>query len=179
MGECVEVIDQLHTPTALTPHPGIKPMVPIVGESGWAPELVSTMWRRKILDPPGTNTDPLSHPACIQLLYCIAHFDCKRMCEDFALNFGDRSTGRLTLPFSPGNYLPKTTRLSFPTQLTFLFPRLKIKLKGHQFDTTDVIEAELQEVLTTLTEHDFQDAFKNITEELGMVHTYRRVLLRG
>jgi hypothetical protein len=33
-------------------------------------------------------------------------------------------------------------------------------LKGRCSDTTDVIKAELQAVLNTLTEHDFQDAFK-------------------
>jgi hypothetical protein len=38
---------------------------------------------------------------------------------------------------------------------------LKIKLKGRHFDTTEVIETESQAVLNTLTEHDFQDAFKN------------------
>jgi hypothetical protein len=37
---------------------------------------------------------------------------------------------------------------------------LKIKLKGHHFDTTEMIEAESQAVLNTLTEHDFQDVFK-------------------
>jgi hypothetical protein len=36
---------------------------------------------------------------------------------------------------------------------------LKIKLKGRHFDTTEMIEAESQAVLNTLTEHDFQDAF--------------------
>jgi transposase len=41
-----------------------------------------------------------------------------------------------------------------------LFPRLKIKLKGRHFDTIDVMEAESQAVLNTLTEHDFQDAFE-------------------
>jgi hypothetical protein len=41
-----------------------------------------------------------------------------------------------------------------------LFHRLKIKLKGCHFDTTGVIEAVLKAVLNTLTEHDFQDAFK-------------------
>jgi hypothetical protein len=41
-----------------------------------------------------------------------------------------------------------------------LFPRLKIKPKGRHFDTTEVIEAESQAVLNTLTEHNFQDAFK-------------------
>jgi hypothetical protein len=39
---------------------------------------------------------------------------------------------------------------------------LKIKLKGRHFDTTEVIEAESQTVLNTLTEHHFQDAFKNL-----------------
>jgi transposase len=46
------------------------------------------------------------------------------------------------------------------TPATFLFPRLKIKLNGRRFDTTEVIEAESQAVLNTLTEHVFQDAFK-------------------
>jgi hypothetical protein len=42
----------------------------------------------------------------------------------------------------------------------FLFLRLKIKLKSSHFDRTVVIEAESQAVLNSLTEHDFQDAFK-------------------
>jgi hypothetical protein len=37
---------------------------------------------------------------------------------------------------------------------------LKIKLNGRHFDATEVLEAELQAVLNTLTEHDFQDVFK-------------------
>jgi hypothetical protein len=37
---------------------------------------------------------------------------------------------------------------------------LKIKLKGRHFDTNEVIEAESQAVLNTLTEHDFHYAFK-------------------
>jgi hypothetical protein len=41
-----------------------------------------------------------------------------------------------------------------------LFPRLKIKLKSRHSDTFEVIETELQAVLNTLTEHDFQDVFK-------------------
>jgi hypothetical protein len=36
-----------------------------------------------------------------------------------------------------------------------------MKMKGGYFDTTEVIEAEWQAVLNTLTEHNFQDAFKN------------------
>jgi hypothetical protein len=42
-----------------------------------------------------------------------------------------------------------------------LVPQLKINLKGRHFDTIDVIGAELQAVLNTLTEHDFQDALTN------------------
>jgi hypothetical protein len=37
---------------------------------------------------------------------------------------------------------------------------LKIELKGQHFDTAEVIQAELQAVPNTVTEHDFQDAFK-------------------
>jgi hypothetical protein len=41
-----------------------------------------------------------------------------------------------------------------------LFHRFKLKLKCSHFDTTEVIEAESQVVLNTLTEHAFRDAFK-------------------
>jgi predicted helicase len=40
-----------------------------------------------------------------------------------------------------------------------------------------VIGAESQMVLNTLTEHDFQDAFKKNTEALGTVHTRGKGLL--
>jgi hypothetical protein len=33
-------------------------------------------------------------------------------------------------------------------------------LKGHHFDTPEVINGESMAELSTLTEHDFQDAFK-------------------
>jgi hypothetical protein len=59
------------------------------------------------------------------------------------------------------------------------FPELKIKLKGHHFDTVEVIEAESQTMLNTLTEPDFQDAFKKMAEDLGMVHTCGKGLLPG
>jgi hypothetical protein len=52
------------------------------------------------------------------------------------------------------------TLVLHPSYLS-LFPRLKIKRKGRHFDTTEVIEVESQAVLNTLTEQDFQDAFKN------------------
>jgi hypothetical protein len=41
-----------------------------------------------------------------------------------------------------------------------LFAQLKIKLKGCDFDTSEMIEAESQAALNNLTKHDFQDALK-------------------
>jgi hypothetical protein len=59
------------------------------------------------------------------------------MCEDFAPNFGDKKNGccittehHLILPFSPGNFWPKTSLLPHPT-LLFCFPeKQKQKLHG-------------------------------------------------
>jgi hypothetical protein len=39
----------------------------------------------------------------------------------------------------------------------FSLSQLKIKLKGRHFDTVEVIKAESQVVMNTLTAHDFQD----------------------
>jgi hypothetical protein len=55
---------------------------------------------------------------------------------------------------------------------------LKIKLKGRHFDTNEENEAESQEVLNTLKEHDFQDAF-NTAEALGTLHTRGRGYFEG
>jgi hypothetical protein len=62
--------------------------------------------------------------------------------------------------FSSGNFLPKQHDCRPHPSYVSLFPQLKIKLKGCHFDTTEVIDAELQVVLNTLTEHGCQDAFK-------------------
>jgi hypothetical protein len=58
------------------------------------------------------------------LMFC---GDCMKMCEDFTPNVGNKRTGchitimhHLTLPFSPGNFLPKTIWLSSPTHPTLL-----------------------------------------------------------
>jgi hypothetical protein len=55
---------------------------------------------------------------------------------------------------------------------------LNIKLECHHFDTNEVIDAESQAMLNTLTELDFQDALK-IAEALGTVYTRGMGLLRG
>jgi hypothetical protein len=52
-----------------------------------------------------------------------------------------------------------TTFVTHPPYF-FLFPRLKIELRGGHFDTIEVIEAKSQDVLNALTEHDFHNAFK-------------------
>jgi hypothetical protein len=67
---------------------------------------------------------------------------------------------RLALHLSPGNLFTKNNMSVVPNPPYFsLFPRLKVKLKGRHFDKIELIEAESQAVLNTLTEHDFQDAF--------------------
>jgi hypothetical protein len=52
------------------------------------------------------------------------------------------------------------------------------KLKSLNFDTIEVIEAESQALLNTLTEHGFQNALKKC-RNIGTVHTRRRGLLLG
>jgi hypothetical protein len=96
------------------------------------------------------------------------------MCADFTPNFGDKRTGyciatthHLTLPFSPKHFLRKATLRSSASHPTFLFHRLKIKQKVRHFDTIEVIEAESQAVLNTLTKHDIEDAFKKINRIAG------------
>ncbi|KOC62974.1 Histone-lysine N-methyltransferase SETMAR [Habropoda laboriosa] len=42
----------------------------------------------------------------------------------------------------------------------FLFPKMKLKLKGRRFDTVAEIQTESQQVLDTLGENDFQQAFQ-------------------
>jgi hypothetical protein len=43
----------------------------------------------------------------------------------------------------------------------FLFPKMKMKLKGRRFDTVEEIQAELQKLLNTLTQRDFQNSFRS------------------
>jgi hypothetical protein len=42
----------------------------------------------------------------------------------------------------------------------FLFPKMKLKLKGRRFDTIEEIQAESHRVLDTLTQKKFQEAFQ-------------------
>jgi hypothetical protein len=42
----------------------------------------------------------------------------------------------------------------------FVFPKMKLNLKGRRFDTNEEIQTESQRVLDSLTEKDFQEAFQ-------------------
>jgi hypothetical protein len=59
----------------------------------------------------------------------------------------------ITLPHPP--YSPDLARCDF-----FLFPKLKLQLKGHHFDRVEEIQRELQNVLGTLREQDFRHTFQ-------------------
>jgi hypothetical protein len=89
-----------------------------------------------------------------------------KICKDFTPNFGEKGTGFFittmhshTFPSSQRNFFTKNNMTIVPTHPTFLFPRFEIKLKGHHFEIIEVIEAESQAALNTLTDHDLQDAF--------------------
>jgi hypothetical protein len=46
--------------------------------------------------------------------------------------------------------------LDFATYDFFLFPKMKLKLKGRRFDSIEEIQNESQDVMETLTRNDFQ-----------------------
>ena len=58
----------------------------------------------------------------------------------------------------------------------FLFPKLKMNLKGRRFQTLEEIQAESQAVLNTLLENDFQECFKNWQRRWGRCQASERGL---
>jgi hypothetical protein len=62
-----------------------------------------------------------------------------KMCEDFAPNFVNKTSycittvHHLTLPFSLGNFWPKTTWLSYPIHCTFLCSPIECKIERSPF----------------------------------------------
>jgi hypothetical protein len=80
------------------------------------------------------------------------------------------TTPPLTLPSSPKQFLAKYEMAFIPhpqysLDLSpcdfFLFPKMKFKLEGRWFDTTEEIQAESQRVLDTLTERTSRKRSKN------------------
>jgi hypothetical protein len=51
----------------------------------------------------------------------------------------------------------------------FLFPKMKLKLKGRRFNTIEEIQAESQRVLDTLTKKDFPGSVLKMEETVGPV----------
>jgi hypothetical protein len=93
------------------------------------------------------------------------------MCKIFAPNFSDKELALASQDavsyffFHQGFFYQIQHDCRAQPKLNFLFPPLKIKLKGRRFDTNEMIEAESLAVLNNLTEH-FQDAFKKVAEAL-------------
>jgi hypothetical protein len=100
--------------------------------------------------------------------------DCLKTCKDIAPNFGDNRPGcftmtspRLILPSSPSSFWWNRKWLSSPAHRA---PLIRHPVTSSYFQkwnwswkdagTTEEIHAELQRVLNTLTEKDFQEAFQ-------------------
>jgi hypothetical protein len=89
-----------------------------------------------------------------------------KICVDFAPNFGDMMNWLLHhdntpshASFSPENFRQKQhDSRPQPTTLFSVSP-VEGEMEGCHFDTIEVIEAESQAVLNTLTEHNLKDPF--------------------
>jgi hypothetical protein len=98
--------------------------------------------------------------------YCDVLRRLRKNVRDFAPNLGDKRTCVASRQRTVSCFF--FTRELFTINMTVvprlpyfsLFPRLKIKLKLCHFDLIEMIEAESRSLLKTLTEHEFQDAFK-------------------
>jgi hypothetical protein len=113
-----------------------------------------------------TSRGLLTNNSTCQAKQSIAHTavtfygDCVKMREDFVPKFGDKRTGcclKLSqTSFFTREFFTKYNMTVVPHAPYFsVFPQLKTKLKGCHFDTIELIEAESQALLNTITEHDF------------------------
>jgi hypothetical protein len=66
------------------------------------------------------------------------------------------------IPYPP--YSPYMAPFDF-----FLFPKIKLKLKGRRFDNIEEIHIETKRIFETLTEKYFQEAFQNWRRRWGRV----------
>jgi hypothetical protein len=90
------------------------------------------------------------------------------MCEDFAqtrvtkeLAIASRQRTLSHFLFQQGILDRQQPDRRPPSILLFSVSSSEDKLKIRHFKTTELIKVESQAVLNTLTEHDFQEAFKN------------------
>ena len=108
----------------------------------WIPGSTVTLCGDCVKTLPQTlaRTDPAASP-----WQCpVSHF-----CPHPAVS-GEKQNGRH----------PPPTALPWFGTLWLLFPKIKLKLKGCRFDTTEEIQDEAQRVLDTLIEKDFHEAFQ-------------------
>jgi hypothetical protein len=95
------------------------------------------------------------------------------MCEDFAPNFGVKSTGYNSpshISFFTREFLAINNMTVVPHPPYFsLFPLLKIKLKGRHFDTLEVVEEESQAVLN-ISQNTTSSMHLKMAEALGTVY---------
>jgi hypothetical protein len=61
----------------------------------------------------------------------------------------------------------------------FLFPKMKLKLKGRRFDGLEEIQWESQNVLGTLREQDFQHSFQQWQRRWDHVSLHKGTILKG
>jgi hypothetical protein len=117
--------------------------------------------------------------------------DCVNTCEDVAPTFGENRPGyftmtmpRLTLPSSSSSFWLNTKWLKSPTHrtpmiwlpVTFLFPKMKLKLKGRRFDTIEDIQAESPSAWR-LDRNGFPGSVPEMEETAEPVSTCGRALL--
>jgi hypothetical protein len=120
--------------------------------------------------------------------------DWVKTCEDIAPNFGENKPGcftmttpRLTLPSSPKQFLAKCEMAFIPhppysLDLApcdfFLFPKMKFKLEGRRFDTTEEIQAKSQSAWHSYRKG-LPGSVRKMEETVWPVSTGGRELLRG
>jgi hypothetical protein len=100
---------------------------------------------------------------------CDVYGDSVKMCEGCSPNFSNKwsrscitTVHRLTLLLSPRSFWPNTVQHNCRPSLTLFFVSpIEDKTERPSFDTTEVVEAELQEMLNTFTDHDFRMHLKS------------------
>jgi hypothetical protein len=70
-------------------------------------------------------------------------------------------------------------RLSLAPSDFFLFPKMKIELKGRKFDTVEEIHSETQTILNTRTEKHFQDSFQKCQKRCDRRVRYQEDYFEG
>jgi hypothetical protein len=115
------------------------------------------------------------------------------MCEDIARNIGENRpacftmttpchTSVLTLQFLAKNKMAVIPHLPYSPDLAprdfFLFPKMKLKMKGCRFHTTEEIQAESHRVSNT-NRKGLPGIVPKMEETVGPVSTCGREVLRG